>query len=103
MVSQLRIYTINRGMMDQWVSFFNETLMPIYGKVGIVVEGAWANEDKNQFIWIRSFADADDLKAKEAAFYASPEWNANMDKARGHLARVDVQVMETVLKVPAGG
>ena len=96
MVSQLRIYTINKGMMDDWVSLFNETLMPLYSKVGIKVEGAWANEDKNQFIWIRSFADAKDLEAKEAAFYASAEWNANVDKIRSHLARVDVHVMNPV-------
>ena len=34
MVSQLRVYTINGGMMDQWVEFFNETLMPIYKQQG---------------------------------------------------------------------
>jgi hypothetical protein len=97
MISQLRTYTINRGMMDQWVSLFNETLMPIYSKVGIVVEGAWANEDKNQFIWIRSFEDASDLETKEAAFYGSDEWKANVDHIRSHLARVDVQVINKVL------
>ena len=98
MVSQLRVYTINRGMMDQWVKFFNETLMPIYKQHSIKVEGAWVNEDKNQFIWVRSFSDAEDLKAKEAAFYASSEWNAAIDQARSHLARVDVQVMDPVLQ-----
>ena len=97
MVSQLRTYTINRGMMDQWVSVFNETLMPVYSKVGIVVEGAWVNEDKNQFIWIRSFNDAADLEAKEAAFYNSDEWKANVDHVRSHLARVDVQVINNAL------
>jgi hypothetical protein len=98
MVFQLRVYTINGGMMDQWVEFFNETLMPIYKQQGIKVEGAWANEDKNQFIWVRSFSDAADLKTKEEAFYASTEWNAAKDRARSHLARVDVQVMDSVLK-----
>jgi hypothetical protein len=28
MVSQLRIYTINRGMMDSWVKLFHEQLKP---------------------------------------------------------------------------
>ena len=29
MVSQLRIYTINRGMMDSWVKLFNEQIRPV--------------------------------------------------------------------------
>ncbi len=97
MISQLRIYTINRGMMDQWVNHFNEVLMPIYGSVGIKVEGAWANEDKNQFVWIRTFEDAADLEAKEAAFYGSDAWKSSVDKTRSHLARVDVQLINNVL------
>ncbi|PKB82240.1 MAG: hypothetical protein BZY88_05110 [SAR202 cluster bacterium Io17-Chloro-G9] len=101
-VSQLRIYTINRGMMDQWVKFFTETTVPIQEKQGIKVNGMWVNEDKNQFIWIRSFADAEDVKAKEAAFNQSPEWNAVSDQARSHLARLDVQTMAPVQAVAVG-
>ena len=97
MIYQLRIYTINRGMMDQWVEFFNETVVPIQQKHGIKIDGEWVNEDKNQFIWIRSFANAEDMKAKEAAFHESPEWKALMDRARSHLARLDVQNMESVM------
>ena len=96
MISQLRMYTINRGMMDQWVKHFTQTLVPFHEKLGIKIEGMWVNEDRNQFIWIRSFADADDLKAKEAAFHAAPEWQAMMDHTRSHLARLEVQAMEPV-------
>ena len=68
MISQLRIYTINKGMTDQWVKHFTEVLVPMQENLGIKIGGMWVNEDKNQFIWTRSFADAEDLKAKEAAF-----------------------------------
>lgn len=101
MIYQLRTYTVNRGMMDQWVDFFNDKLVGIQDQYGIKVEGEWVNEDKNLFIWIRSFADAEDVKTKEAAFYASPEWNGVMDQARNHLARISVETMESVMKVPA--
>ena len=99
MISQLRIYTVNRGMMDQWVKFFTETLVPMQEKIGIKIEGMWVNEDSTQFIWIRSFADADDVKSKEAAFYESTEWNNLVDHVRSHLARVVVQTMEPVSAV----
>ena len=97
MISQLRIYTINRGMMDQWVKLFHETSIPIMEKHGMKIDGTWVNEQKNQFIWIRSFEDAEDMKAKEAAFGAAPEWKAVLDHVLTHIARLDVQIME-----PAG-
>ena len=101
MIYQLRTYTVNRGMMDQWVAQFNDKLVGIMEQYGIKVEGAWVNEDKNQFIWIRSFADAEDVKTKEAAFYASARWNEVVDHARSHLARIHVETMDSVLKVSA--
>ena len=78
------------------------TLVPIQKNVGMKIDAMWVNEDKNQFIWIRSFADAEDLKAKEAAFGASPDWQAIRERAASHLARLDVQTMEPVAKVPVG-
>ncbi|MEE8518880.1 MAG: NIPSNAP family protein [Dehalococcoidia bacterium] len=94
MISQLRIYTINRGMMDQWVKVFTETLIPMQEKHGIKIDGMWVNEGRNQFIWIRSFADAQEMEAKR--FSAFPEWAGVRDHVLSHLAREDVQVMESV-------
>ena len=102
MIYQLRTYTVNRGMMDAWVELFNDRLVGIQRQYGIAVDGMWVNEDANQFIWIRSFPNADEVVAREAAFYASPEWNAVMDHARSHLARIQVDTMTSVMKVPAG-
>ena len=102
MIYQLRTYTVNRGMMDDWVALFNDELVGIQRKYGIAVDGMWVNEDANQFIWIRSFPNADEVVTREAAFYASPEWNAVMDHARSHLARIQVETMTSVMKVPAG-
>ena len=97
MTSQLRIYTINRGMMEPWVKFHTGTSVPLHEKFGIKVEGSWINEDNNQYIWIRTFDAAEDVKAKEAAFFGSPEWiGGTADLARSHLARVDVQAMRPV-------
>lgn len=102
MIYQLRTYTVNRGMMDAWVELFNDRLVGIQRQYGIAVDGMWVNAEANQFIWIRSFPNADEVAAREAAFYASPEWNAVMDHARSHLARIQVETMTSVMKVPAG-
>lgn len=101
MVYQLRTYTVNRGMMDAWVDLFNNKLVGIQEKYGISIDGMWVNQDANQFIWIRSFPNADEVAPREAAFYASPEWNEVVDHARSHLARIQVETMTSVMRVPA--
>ena len=99
MTSQLRMYTINRGMMAEWVKLFTETIVPLQEKHGIKIEGMWVSEDSTQFIWIRSFTNLDDMNAKTAAFSGSSEWNAVMDHALSHIAREVVQTMEPALNV----
>ena len=94
---QLRIYTINRGMMEPWIKFHTRTAVPLAEKHGIKIEGSWVNEDNNQYIWIRTFDDAEDLEAKTKAFGESPEWSGGgRDLAYSHLARLDVQAMRPV-------
>ena len=39
MVTQVRIYTINRGMLDSWIKQFNEKIVPTSAKFGINVNG----------------------------------------------------------------
>ena len=95
MISQLRIYTVNRGMMDQWIKVFTETMIPMHKKHGIKIDGMWVNEDRNQFIWIRSFADVQEMESKR--FSSFPEWEGVRDHVLSHLAREDVQTMEPIV------
>ena len=66
MFSQLRIYTVNRGMMDQWVKLFSESVVQVQESLGMKIDAMWVNEDKNQFIWIRSYSNAEDVEAADA-------------------------------------
>ena len=70
MVSQLRIYTINRGMMDSWLKLFEEKLRPGHEKYGIPIEATWVNGEKTEFIWVRSFDSLDDIPVKEKEYYS---------------------------------
>ena len=72
MVSQLRIYTINRGMMDSWVKLFEEQIRPIHDSIGVPVVASWVNADRTEFIWVRRFNSADEIADKEAEYFASP-------------------------------
>ena len=101
MIAQLRIYTVNKGMMDAWLKLFNEQLAPIHAKYGLNIAGAWVNRPQNEFIWIRTFENEEDMKAKEAAYFASPERRALGDLPPSHHAKIEVRVVEDVFQPAA--
>ncbi|ETW99155.1 MAG: hypothetical protein ETSY2_41425 [Candidatus Entotheonella gemina] len=96
MVAQLRIYTINRGMMASWLQLFYEHIRPLHERLGMPVQNAWVNAERTEFIWVRSFNDREEIEAKEAAYFASPERTALGDQPTRHIAKIEVRVMEEV-------
>ena len=94
MVSQLRIYAINRGMMDSWLKLFHEHLRPNHEKYGIPINASWVNMDRTEFIWVRSFDSAGEIEVKEAEYYSSPERIALDDLPQTHIAKTEVRIIE---------
>src|SRR5215510_9516533 len=68
MQAQIRIYTINKGELDNFIKHFKEETKPIHDKVGWPIVASWVNRPQNEFIWIRTYEDASDLEAKSQAF-----------------------------------
>ena len=97
MVSQLRIYTINNGKMDEWLKVFEEQLRPIHTKYGIPVERTWVNDERTEFIWVRNFDSVEDLEKKTTAYVTSPERKALGAMPGSLIAKTEVRVIEPVL------
>jgi hypothetical protein len=68
MIVQIRIYTINRGEMDAFLDHFKRETLPLHEQVGLPVISTYVNRPQNEFIWVRTFADAADQEAKQKAF-----------------------------------
>jgi hypothetical protein len=96
MTAQLRIYTINRGMMDSWLQVFNEHIRPLHDRLGIPVISTYVNADRTEFIWVRRFNNTEEIPTKEAEFFASPERTALGDIPPQHIAKMEVRVVEEV-------
>lgn len=99
MITQVRIYTVNRGMMDSWIKVFNEKIVPTSASYGVNVIAAWANRPQNEFVWVRTFADEDTLKRYES----SPERAAYSGETGPHLAKIEVRNVEDALTAKPGG
>ena len=96
MIAQLRTYTINKGMMDDWLKLFREDIVQLCRKSGIGIESAWVNDEGTQFTWIRTFDDAADIERKEAVMYGSDWWLKNATSVRSHVAHSEVTVVKSV-------
>ena len=97
MVGQLRIYTINAGMMDSWLKLFKEEIAPRVKETGMGIQTAWVNQEQTQFIWIRTYDSIEDIKVKDAAFHGTDFWKTNVDRIQGHLAHRESVVIEPFL------
>lgn len=82
-VSQLRIYTIREGKMDEWIAGWRDGVVPLRKKFDFRVDGAWVVRERNTFVWILTYDGPEDWSTRDEAYYSSPQRRAlNPDPAR---------------------
>ena len=55
MISQLRIYTINRGKLEDFVEGWKKFVYPLHYQFGFSIPKAWGIRERNEFVWIVSY------------------------------------------------
>jgi hypothetical protein len=93
MISQIRIYTINKGEMDNFLKHFKEDIVALHEKIGIPIVGTWVNRAQNEFIWVRNYKDKAKLDAKTKELQAAVA--AAGIKLGGNVAKMEVREAES--------
>lgn len=93
MISQIRIYTINKGEMDHFLEQFKKDVMPLHEKIGVPIVGTWVNRPQNEFIWVRSYKDKAEMETKGKEFQAAVA--AAGVKLGGNVAKMEVREVES--------
>jgi quinol monooxygenase YgiN len=93
MVTEVRLYTINRGMMDSWVAAFKEHIMPTSAQYGIRIHAAFVHRPQNEFVWIRSYDSPEAIEK----YNTSPERAAYSQHTGSHVAKIEVREVETAI------
>ena len=93
MISQIRIYTINKGEMDNFLKHFKEDIMTLHQKIGVPIVGTWVNRPQNEFIWVRTYKDKAELEAKTKEFQAAVA--AAGVKLGANVAKMEVREAES--------
>jgi hypothetical protein len=94
---QLRMYTINKGKMDEFVKLWRTNVVPLRQKHGFTVESAWIIEGENRFVWMMSLADGD-WKSKDEAYHASPERKAVNPDPGSLVAHMELRFVVSALE-----
>ena len=95
-VTQLRIYTINRGKLDAFVEAWLAGVYPLRRRNGYEIPQAWVVRERNEFVWLLTYDGPEDWAAKEAAYYASAERAAVDPDPRQYIAQANHYFMEPV-------
>ena len=101
MIYEMRIYRLHPGTKKTFLAEFKKAKR-FMKKYGITFEAAWENNEReDEFVWLRSFANA---KARDKAieqYYSSPEWLKIVDVLRPTIRRREVRLLKKLPLAPA--
>ena len=98
MLSELRIVTINKGRMDEWVNLFRNRVAPLARRLDIRITGAWTDLEGERFVQIRSFDDAADMTSRRSRFVDDPEWRSIEGRVLDLTAGQDIVQLQPIWK-----
>jgi hypothetical protein len=93
MQSQLRIYTIGDGQLDEFVDFWRAEIVPLRRRFGFDVAGAWADAATRTFAWVVTHPD---FESAAAAYYASPDRTALSHDPGEFIESSELRMLESV-------
>jgi hypothetical protein len=96
MAIQLRIYTINRGALNQWTTEWKEMIKPLREKLGFKILCAYTIEETNQFVWLLSYDGPSSWTTLDKAFHQSDERRMMKPDPARNIARTEHYFIDPV-------
>jgi tetratricopeptide (TPR) repeat protein len=96
-ISQLRMYTIKDGRMDEFLKVWREGVYPLRLQHGFRVDGAWVLRNENKFVWIVSYDGPDSWDARVKAYHDSPARKAMSPDPMQFITHIEEKFMTSVL------
>lgn len=95
--TQLRIYDVYDGMLDEWAEKWRTLVVPLRLKFGFEIEGAWLDRERNQFIWVISYEGTESFADRNAQYWASSEREKMGLDPSQYLARTEIREVDAFL------
>lgn len=94
MPTQLRLYTINRGCLDQFAEEWRAKVLPLRNQQGYQVLRSWKLPETNQFVWVLHYDGPLNWAEAEAAYYGSAARSAMDPNPARLIARAEEYFIE---------
>jgi hypothetical protein len=95
-LAQLRMYTVNNGMLEDWEDLFKRYEIPGHQAAGIPLEWLSHDLEEERFFWIRSFENEWEMEASQDHFHEGHDWIAIKDRVPSLIANSEVIMMNPV-------
>ena|SRR5438093_7057908 len=99
-VVQLRLYTINRGRLDDFASAWRSGVYPLRTKMGYRIPFAAKIPATNQFVWLVTYDGPEAFDKKEEQYYASSARTTMTPDPAQLIARPDMWFVTPVIGWP---
>lgn len=94
--TQLRTYTIRKGLLAEWVGKWRDLIVPLRLEFGFEIGGAWLDEERSQFVWLIAYEGEDSFEdANKRYWQSSARESMGLDPSE-YLVDRDVRVVEAV-------
>ncbi len=75
MIYELRLYTVKKGRMKQWLAIMDQHVLPFQVSQGMVVPAMFTvPKQKDRFIWLRRFRSEAERTRLYRKVYDSEQW-----------------------------
>jgi hypothetical protein len=95
--TQLRMYEIRTGELDEFVREWRAGVVPLREKFGFRVDGAWVVEGEDRFVWLLTYIGDGTFEESDAVYYASPERHALQPDPARHIARPQTWMISALM------
>lgn len=95
--TQLRIYTVREGLLDEWAAKWRELIVPLRLEFGFEIHGAWLDREKNQFVWVLSYEGPEGFAERNAQYWASPKRERMGLDPKDYLLETEKREVDSVL------
>lgn len=100
MLAEIRTYRLRPGVLDEFVTWFEDDVQPAMEAAGMTIVGPFIDtEAEDVFVYVRTFADEEERERLTSAFYDSEVWQSGMrERALDLELSYDVAVLRTTPK-----
>lgn len=99
-LTELRIYELFDGKMDDWVAYMNEVIVPYQTELGMRITAQYrSTEDDKTFVWTRVFEDKADYDVLCKKVYGSERWKTEMGPMARSMINVETMRVEMLVGI----